>query len=107
MLSPFSLRLCRLARLSVDTHGQHEHERNNHVRVLVMMVVVLVASASKAIAQTNEIQVYDAEIEELGKFNVMVHSNFAPIGRTTPAFPGGIIPNHSVNGAVEWAYGVT
>jgi hypothetical protein len=77
------------------------------VRVLVMMLVVLVASAGKAIAQTDEIQVYDAEIEELGKFNVMVHSNFAPIGRTTPAFPGGIIPNHSVNGAVEWAYGVT
>ena len=36
----------------------------------------------------------------------MVHSNFTPIGRKTPDFPGGIIPNHSVNGAVEWAYGV-
>lgn len=57
-------------------------------------------------AQTDEIQVYDAEIEELGKFNVMVHNNFTPIGRTTPDFPGGIIPNHSDNGAVEWAYGV-
>ena len=77
------------------------------MRVLVMMAVVLVASAGKAVAQTDEIQVYDAEIEELGKFNVMVHSNFAPIGRTMPDFPGGIIPNHSVNGAVEWAYGVT
>jgi hypothetical protein len=60
-----------------------------------------------ALAQTDEIQVYDAEIEEQGKFNVMVHSNFTPIGRTTADFPGGIIPNHSVNGAVEWAYGVT
>jgi hypothetical protein len=37
----------------------------------------------------------------------MVHSNFTPIGRKTPDFPGGIIPNDSVNGAVEWAYGVT
>ena len=36
----------------------------------------------------------------------MVHSNYTPIGRKTPDFPGGIIPNHSVNGAVEWAYGV-
>ncbi len=59
-----------------------------------------------AIGQTDEIQVYDAEIEELGKFNVMVHNNFTPIGRTVPGFPGGIIPNHSDNGAVEWAYGV-
>ena len=76
------------------------------LRVLVMISVVLVASAGKSAAQTDEIQVYDAEIEELGKFNVMVHSNFAPIGRTKPDFPGGIIPNHSDNGAVEWAYGV-
>jgi hypothetical protein len=75
--------------------------------LLVMMAIVLGVSAGQAVAQTDEIQVYDAEIEELGKFNVMVHSNFAPIGRTKPDFAGGIIPNHSVNGAVEWAYGVT
>jgi hypothetical protein len=58
-------------------------------------------------AQTDEIQVYDAEIADHGVFNIMIHNNFTPIGRTTPDFPGGIIPNHSVNGAVEWAYGVT
>jgi hypothetical protein len=57
-------------------------------------------------AQTDEIQVYDAEIEERGKFNLMIHSNFAPAGRTAPAFAGGIVPNHSINGAAEWAYGV-
>src|SRR5579863_9989472 len=77
------------------------------LRMLVMMAVVLAASAGKAVAQTDEIQVYDAEIEEQGKFNVMVHTNYTPMGRTTPDFPGGIVPNHSVNGAVEWAYGVT
>ena len=59
------------------------------------------------LAQTDEIQVYDAEIAEQGVFNVMVHSNFTPIGRKAPDFLGGIIPNHSVNGAVEWAYGVS
>jgi hypothetical protein len=54
------------------------------------------AATPKAIsAQTDEIQVYDAEIEELGKFNVMVHNNFTPIGRKIADFPGGIIPNHS------------
>lgn len=65
------------------------------------------AAPSKAWGQTDEIQVYDAEIEEQGKFNLMIHSNFTPSGRTTPAFPGGIIPNHSFNGTAEWAYGVT
>jgi hypothetical protein len=65
------------------------------------------AAPSRAFGQTDEIQVYDAEIEEQGKFNLMIHSNFTPSGRTTPAFPGGIIPNHSFNGTAEWAYGVT
>jgi hypothetical protein len=32
-------------------------------------------------SQTDEIQVYDAEIAETGVFNLMVHSNFTPIGR--------------------------
>jgi len=73
---------------------------------LALIAVVLAIVPKMAFAQTDEIQVYDAEIEEVGKFNVMVHSNFTPIGRKTPDFPGGIIPNDSVNGAVEWAYGV-
>src|ERR1700688_2155266 len=73
---------------------------------LVLMAVALFAAPKLAFAQTDEIQVYDAEIENQGKFNIMVHSNFTPIGRKTPDFPGGIIPNHSVNGTAEWAYGV-
>jgi hypothetical protein len=71
------------------------------------LILAHAAFPSVARAQTDEIQVYDAEIEEVGKFNVMVHSNFTPIGRKTADFPGGIIPDDSVNGAVEWAYGVT
>jgi hypothetical protein len=59
-----------------------------------------------AAAQTDEIQVYDAEIAEPGVFNLMVHTNFTPIGRKEPSFPGAIIANDSVNGASEWAYGV-
>lgn len=57
-------------------------------------------------AQTDEIQVYDASIMAPGKASVMVHSNFTPMGRKTADFPGGIIADNSVNGAVEWAYGV-
>ena len=58
-------------------------------------------------AQTDEIQVYDAEIAAQGIFNLMIHTNFTPVGRKTPDFPGAIIANDSVNGAAEWAYGVT
>lgn len=66
----------------------------------------LIWMPAAAFGQTDEIQVYDAEIAEPGIFNLMVHTNFTPVGRKTPAFPGAIIANDSVNGAAEWAYGV-
>src|ERR1700693_295589 len=80
--------------------------RTKFIRAFALITVALVAIPKAAFAQTDEIQVYDAEIEERGVFNVMVHNNFTPSGRTTAVFSGGIIPNHSDNGAVEWAYGV-
>jgi hypothetical protein len=79
----------------------------NLLFVLGWLAFAHFAAPRAALAQTDEIQVYDAEIEDKGKFNLMIHSNFTPSGRTTPAFPGGIIPNHSFNGTAEWAYGVT
>ncbi|MGH9326774.1 MAG: hypothetical protein ACRD2B_08840 [Terriglobia bacterium] len=79
--------------------------RKANMRIVALMMMVLVAVP--AFAQTDEIQVYDAEIEPPGIFNLMVHSNFTPDGRTTPVFPGAIIANDSFNGAWEWAYGVT
>src|SRR6202049_1970931 len=75
------------------------------IPVLVFIAMALVVVLKATFTQTDEIQVYDAEIEALGKFNVMVHSNFPPIGRKTQDFHDAIIANHSVNGAVEWAYG--
>ena len=79
--------------------------KNFFIPVIVFVTVALAVVPKAAYAQTDEIQVYDAEIEDLGKFNVMVHSNFTPIGRKTQNFPDAIIANHSVNGTVEWAYG--
>jgi hypothetical protein len=57
-------------------------------------------------AQTDEIEIYDASIVDLNKSELTVHSNYTPDGLKQPAFPGGVVPNHSVNGAFEWAYGV-
>ncbi|SPE59653.1 conserved hypothetical protein [Verrucomicrobia bacterium] len=69
--------------------------------------MTLALSLGVARAQTDEIQVYDAEIAAPGKFNLTLHSNYTPDGRETPAFPGGIVPDKSFNGVPEWAYGVT
>lgn len=64
------------------------------------------ALVGSAFAQTDEIQVYDAVIAEPGIVNLMVHTNFTPIGRKMPGFPGAIIANDSLNGTAEWAFGV-
>ena len=68
---------------------------------------MLLAASTTAVAQTDEIQVYDAEIAPKGVFNLMIHTNFIGSGRKSQDFAGGMIANHSVNGASEWAYGVT
>jgi hypothetical protein len=68
---------------------------------------MLLLSEASAFAQTDEIQVYDAEIAETGVLNLMVHNNYTPDGLTQPRFPGGLVPNHTLNGVPEWAYGVT
>ncbi|MBV9200146.1 MAG: hypothetical protein JOY83_10525, partial [Alphaproteobacteria bacterium] len=58
-------------------------------------------------AQTDEIQVYDAEINPPGQFSLQLHNNYTPIGRKEADFPGGITPNHTLNGVPEWALGIT
>ena len=78
-----------------------------NMRAVLWIIIGLTVVPSAALAQTDKIQVYDAEIEPQGIFNLMVHSNFTPAGRTVPVFPGAIIADHSFNGTSEWAYGVT
>lgn len=78
-----------------------------HRPVFLAVAMALVALPAIALAQTDEIQVYDAAIEEPGVFNLMWHQNFTPDGIKTPAFPGAIISDRSYNGVPEFAYGVT
>ncbi|HUX09647.1 MAG TPA: hypothetical protein VMW51_03340, partial [Terriglobia bacterium] len=77
------------------------------MRACAVLALFLLVAPLAARAQTDEIQVYDGVIATPGTANVMLHSNFTPIGRKNPDFPGGIIPDNSVNGTLEWAYGVT
>lgn len=70
-------------------------------------LVLFLAGCGTALAQTDEIQVYDATIAAPGVLNLTLHDNYTPSGGTVPAFPGAIVPKHSLNGVPEWAYGVT
>lgn len=76
--------------------------RSYAVLVYILLVVPVVA-----VAQTDEIQVYDAAIAEPGIVNLMIHTNYTPMGRKTPAYPGAIIADQSFQSTAEWAFGVT
>lgn len=74
-------------------------------RALCALLLAGVGSRTAA-AQTDEIQVYTGEVLAPGATSLTVHSNYTAKGRTIAAFSGGVVPDRSVNGAFEWAYGV-
>jgi hypothetical protein len=55
----------------------------------------------------DEIQVYNAEIAEVGQWTYQQHLNYAPVGQTQPEVPGGFFSNRSLQGTPEFAYGIT
>ena len=77
------------------------------MRWIAAVAVVLFLVPVTALAQTDEIQVYDGGLAPVGTFNLTLHTNFIPSGVTTPAFPGAVVADKSLNGVPEWALGVT
>jgi len=80
--------------------------RHIDIRYLLFFLLFL-AKPAISLAQTDEIQVYDAAIADRGKFNLTLHNNFTPRGFKQPAFAGGLPTDKTLNGVPEWAYGVT
>jgi hypothetical protein len=74
---------------------------------LAGFLTTFLAAPRQALAQADEIQVYDGGLAEKGKFNLTWHNNFTPKGVKTPAFPGAVVADKSFNGVTEWAYGVS
>jgi hypothetical protein len=71
-----------------------------------LLLLGLLFFEPRAYGQTDEIQVYDAEIVSQGHWNLTWHNNYTPSGRELPDFTGGVVPDHTLNGVPEWAYGV-
>jgi len=79
---------------------------------LHLCVVALVAAlASRPVLAADqvhdEIQVYNAEIAEVGQWTYEQHFNYAAVGQTQPEVPGGFSSNRSLQGTPEFAYGIT
>jgi hypothetical protein len=80
--------------------------RTRAIALLAALLLPGLGYVGDAHAQTDEIQVYNAEIAPPGAFNLTLHNNYTPDGIKAPAFPGTIVSNGSWNGVPEWAYGV-
>jgi hypothetical protein len=72
--------------------------------LLVISGLLLDTRPARAV---DEIQIYNAEIADVGQFTAQHHFNYAFSGRTEPDFPGGLIPNHALNATPEFAWGIT
>ncbi|MFB9269230.1 hypothetical protein ACFFWD_39995 [Bradyrhizobium erythrophlei] len=75
-------------------------------RIVFCSAALSLALAGRAKA-TDEIQVYNAGIAEVGQFTIQQHLNYIPLGVKDPPFPGGLISQNSLNGTPEFAYGLT
>ena len=69
--------------------------------------VAVAAPLARAAAQSDEIQVYTGELAAPRELSLTLHANYTPRGRKVANFTGGIVPQGAVNGALEWAYGVS
>ena len=71
-------------------------------------LLALTAGPALAVDQVHdEIQVYNADINDVGQWSYEQHLNFAAIGQKQPEFPGGFTSNHSLQGTPEFAYAIT
>jgi hypothetical protein len=83
-------------------------ERSFAVRAALWLCAAsAIAFAVRPARAVDEIQLYNAEIAEVGQFTVQHHFNYAFIGRREPDFPGGLVPNHALNATPEFAWGIT
>jgi hypothetical protein len=77
--------------------SEAELRRGRGLAVAAVSFVAALVGTSPAHA-VDEIQVYTAEINEVGQFSVQQHLNYTIKGLTDPAYPGALIDNHALNG---------
>jgi hypothetical protein len=78
-----------------------------HAGTLIGDAVAVLLIAPAPARAVDEIQVYNAEIADVGQFTIQQHFNYAFMGRKEPDFPGGLVPNHALNATPEFAWGIT
>jgi hypothetical protein len=72
-----------------------------------LAAALIVTGTAIAARADDEIQIYNADIAEVGQWTIEQHLNYTFDGRKVPDFPGGLVANHALNGTPEFAYGMT
>jgi len=62
---------------------------------LVVVTLAALPLHTRPARAVDEIQLYNAEIADVGQFTIQHHFNYAFSGRKEPDFPGGLTPNHA------------
>jgi hypothetical protein len=75
--------------------------------LLVLGALAVLPLGPRPACAVDEIQLYNAEIADVGQFTIQHHFNYAFSGRKEPDFPGGLIPHHALNATPEFAWGIT
>ena len=74
---------------------------------VVFFTTTLLLTPLTYAASSDEIQVYDDAINEVGELNVDVHVNYVANGVQASAYPREIPSNHDFRIPPEFAYGLT
>lgn len=65
------------------------------------------AAAPARAASSDEIQVYLDDINRPGEFGLELHVNTTPSGRSTPDYPGEVVPAHGLRITPEFSWGLS
>lgn len=107
MIPPHATTWLHSARHMEDDLRVRVHAGARVFGALCVAILALPSRTASAADQVHdEIQVYNAEIAEVGQWTVEQHLNYAAVGQTQPEVPGGFSSNHSLQGTPEFAYGI-
>jgi hypothetical protein len=77
------------------------------MRYRLASALAALAPALASAALSDEIQVYDDDINAPREVGLELHVNTTPKGRSLPDYPGEVVPNHGLRITPEFSYGMT
>jgi hypothetical protein len=71
------------------------------------LALLALATTRLSASMIDEIQVYTDDINKVGVFGLELHLNSTFKGRTTPDYPGEVVPQHGIRLTPEFSYGLS